>query len=166
MIPNVSENMIKASTVLNLSLITLNKRPRKIISSLTATIKNIAKFKICPIQLENLAVSCIRRQMPRRYRRSHIKLQVTGNTTATGADTKTKVALSTYSVVPHMSPHIGITSDELVEETTEYFRNYYNLNGITGNLTILAISDFRLPYKLNSSTIATPQRMVSTSLKR
>lgn len=91
--------------------------------------------------------------------------KVTGNTTATGADTKTKVALSTYTVVPYMSPHIGITSDELVEETTEYFRNY-NLNGITGNLTILAISDFHLPYKLNSSTIATPQRMVSTSLKR
>ncbi len=30
-----------------------------------------------------------------------------------------------------MSPHIGIISDQLVEETTEYFRNY-NLNGITG----------------------------------
>ena len=34
-----------------------------------------------------------------------------------------------------MSPHVGITSDQLVEETTEYFRNY-NLNGITGSVTI------------------------------
>ena len=41
-----------------------------------------------------------------------------------------------------MSPHIGITSDELVEETTEYFRNY-NLNGITGNL--INFGDFGLP---------------------
>ncbi len=68
--------------------------------------------------------------------------KVTGNTTATGADTKTKVDLSTYTVVPYMSPHIGISSDELAEEVTEYFRNY-NLNGITGNFTIFG--DFGLP---------------------
>ena len=34
--------------------------------------------------------------------------KVTGNTTATGAATKTKVDLSTYTIVPYMSPHIGI----------------------------------------------------------
>jgi hypothetical protein len=68
--------------------------------------------------------------------------KVTGNTTASGAETKNKVDLSTYTVVPYMSPHIGISSDELVEETTEYFRNY-NLNGITGSLTIFG--DFGLP---------------------
>lgn len=61
--------------------------------------------------------------------------KLTGNVTATGAQTKTKVDLSTYTVVPYMSPHIGISSDELVEETIEYFRNY-NLNGITGTLTL------------------------------
>ena len=60
--------------------------------------------------------------------------KVTGNTTAKGAVTKTKVDLSTYTIVPYMSPHIGIISDQLVEETTEYFRNY-NLNGITGTVT-------------------------------
>ncbi len=59
--------------------------------------------------------------------------KVTGNTTASGAKTKTKVDLSTYTIVPYMSPHVGINSDRLVEETTEYFRNY-NLNGITGNV--------------------------------
>lgn len=61
--------------------------------------------------------------------------KVTGNTTAKGADTRTKVDLSTYTIVPYMLPHIGISSDDLVAETTEYFRNY-NLNGITGTVTI------------------------------
>ena len=81
----------------------------------------------------------------------------TGNSTASGARTKTKVDLSTYTIVPYMSPHVGINSDRLVEETTEYFRNY-NLNGITGNVTIFGdfglssavlveLIDFRNPSK-------------------
>lgn len=61
--------------------------------------------------------------------------KVTGNTTAEGAQTKTKVDLSTYTIVPYMSPNMKIDSDKLVEETIEYFRNY-NLNGITGSLTL------------------------------
>lgn len=61
--------------------------------------------------------------------------KLTGNTTATGADTKTKVDLSTYTVVPYMSPNMRIDSDTLVEEAIEYFKAY-NLNGITGHLTI------------------------------
>ena len=61
--------------------------------------------------------------------------KLTGNVTAAGAQTKTKVDLSTYTVVPYMSPNIGISSDQLVEETTEYFKNY-NLNGISGSVTI------------------------------
>lgn len=61
--------------------------------------------------------------------------KITGNTTAEGAKTKTKVDLSTYTVVPYMSPNMKIDSDKLVEETIEYFRNY-NLNGITGHLTL------------------------------
>lgn len=68
--------------------------------------------------------------------------KVTGNTTASGAATKTKVDLSTYTVVPYMSPNMRIDSDKLVEEAIEYFKNY-NLNGITGNLTIFG--DFGLP---------------------
>jgi hypothetical protein len=68
--------------------------------------------------------------------------KLTGNTTAKGADTKTKVDLSTYTVVPYMSPNMKITSDKLVEETIEYFKNY-NLNGITGSLTLFG--DFGLP---------------------
>lgn len=61
--------------------------------------------------------------------------KVTGNTTAQGAATKTKVDLSTYTIVPYMSPNMKINSDKLVEETIEYFKNY-NLNGITGHLTL------------------------------
>lgn len=61
--------------------------------------------------------------------------KLTGNVTAAGAQTKTKVDLSTYTVVPYMSPNIGISSDQLVEETTEYFKSY-NLNGISGSVTI------------------------------
>lgn len=70
------------------------------------------------------------------------KAKKTGNKTATGAETKTKVDLSTYTVVPYMSPNMKINSDKLVEETIEYFKNY-NLNGITGSLTIFG--DFGLP---------------------
>ena len=68
--------------------------------------------------------------------------KLTGNTTASGAGTKTKVDLSTYTVVPYMSPNMKIGSDKLVEETIEYFKNY-NLNGITGTVTLFG--DFGLP---------------------
>lgn len=61
--------------------------------------------------------------------------KVTGNTTVKGAQTKTKVDLSTYTIVPYMSSDMHINSDKLVEETIEYFRSY-NLNGITGKLTL------------------------------
>lgn len=61
--------------------------------------------------------------------------KVTGNTTAEGAQTKTKVDLSTYTIVPYMSPNMKINSDKLVEGTIEYFK-HYNLNGITGSITL------------------------------
>jgi hypothetical protein len=69
------------------------------------------------------------------------KQKKTGNKTASGAETKTKVDLSTYTVLPYMSPNMKITSDQLVEETIEYFKNC-NLNGITGSLTLFG--DFGL----------------------
>lgn len=68
--------------------------------------------------------------------------KLTGNITAAGAGIKTKVDLSTYTVVPYMSPNMRIDSDKLVEETIEYFKSY-NLNGITGALTLFG--DFGLP---------------------
>ncbi|WP_283127402.1 hypothetical protein [Bacteroides clarus] len=61
--------------------------------------------------------------------------KVTGNTTADSAQTKTKVDLSTYTIVPYMSPNMRIDSNKLVEESIEYFRSY-NLNGVTGKLTL------------------------------
>jgi hypothetical protein len=68
--------------------------------------------------------------------------KLTGNTTASGAGSKTKVDLSTYTVVPYMSPNMRINSDKLVEEAIEYFKGY-NLNGITGSITLFG--DFGLP---------------------
>ena len=68
--------------------------------------------------------------------------KVTGNTTAEGASTKTKVDLSTYTVVPYMSPNLKINSDQLVEETVAYFKSY-NLNGIEGSLTLFG--DYGVP---------------------
>lgn len=68
--------------------------------------------------------------------------KITGNATASGAETKTKVDLSTYTVMPYMSPNMKIDSDKLVEETIEYFKNY-NQNGITGTVTLFG--DFGLP---------------------
>lgn len=67
--------------------------------------------------------------------------KITGNTTATGAETRTKVDLSTYTVVPYMSTKMNINSDQLVEETIAYFKQY-NLNGITGDVTLFG--DFGL----------------------
>lgn len=67
--------------------------------------------------------------------------KLTGNVTASGANTKTKVDLSTYTVVPYMSPNMKINSDKLVEEAIAYFKDY-NLNGITGDLTLFG--DFGL----------------------
>ena len=67
--------------------------------------------------------------------------KITGNTTAAGAATRTKADLSTYTVVPYMSPNMRIDSDKLVEEAIEYFRSY-NLNGITGSVTLFG--DFGL----------------------
>lgn len=61
--------------------------------------------------------------------------KVTGNVTAQGSKTNTKVDLSTYTIVPYMSSNMKINSDKLVEEAIEYFKGY-NLNGITGKLTL------------------------------
>lgn len=67
--------------------------------------------------------------------------KITGNVTASGAATKTKVDLSTYTVIPYMSPNMRINSDTLVEEAIEYFKSY-NLNGVSGSITLFG--DFGL----------------------
>ena len=53
----------------------------------------------------------------------------------------TQADLSTYTIVPYMSPNMKINSDKLVEEAIEYFRSY-NLNGISGSVTLFG--DFGL----------------------
>lgn len=61
--------------------------------------------------------------------------KITGNTTADGAKTNTKVDLSGYTVISYHSTKKNITSDELVKEAIEYFKNY-NLNGVKGSVVI------------------------------
>ena len=50
-------------------------------------------------------------------------------------NSKDKVDLSTYTVIPYMSRKMGITHDELLEEAIKYFESY-NMNGIEGTLTL------------------------------
>lgn len=59
--------------------------------------------------------------------------------------TKTKVDLSTYTIVSYTSPNRRINSDKLVEEAIEYFKNY-NLKDITGSVTLFG--DLALPTTL------------------
>lgn len=61
--------------------------------------------------------------------------KATGNTTATGAETNTKVDLSNYTVISYHSTKKNIKSDELVKEAIEYFKNY-NLNGVEGSVVV------------------------------
>lgn len=63
------------------------------------------------------------------------KHKVTGNATASGATTNTKVDLDSYTVIPYHSTKKNITSNELVDEAIIYFKNY-NLNGIKGSLKL------------------------------
>lgn len=61
--------------------------------------------------------------------------KVTGNTTASGAATNTKVDLSSYTIISYHSTKKNITSDELVKEAIQYFKNY-NLNGVEGDIEV------------------------------
>ena len=56
-------------------------------------------------------------------------------------NSKQKVDLSTYNVVPYMASKSGISHDELLEEVIKYFESY-NANGIDGSLTVMG--DFGL----------------------
>ena len=59
----------------------------------------------------------------------------TGNKTASGAETRIKVDLSNYNIIPYVSNRQGITSDELRDECIEWFETYEK-NGIEGTVTI------------------------------
>jgi hypothetical protein len=48
---------------------------------------------------------------------------------------KDKVDLSLYTVIPYMSKNIGISNESLLQEAIKYFESY-NMNGIEGSLTL------------------------------
>lgn len=60
----------------------------------------------------------------------------TGNATAIGAENKTKVDLSTYTIIPYVSKKYGISSEELRDECITWFETYQD-NGVEGSITIL-----------------------------
>lgn len=59
----------------------------------------------------------------------------TGNKTATGAETRTKVDLSTYNIIPYVSRTPNVTSDQLRDECITWFETYEK-NGVEGSLVI------------------------------
>lgn len=62
--------------------------------------------------------------------------KISGGAYSKGKDSRVKVDLSTYTVVPYTSVKMGITEKELTAEAIDYFKSY-NLNGIEGSVTIL-----------------------------
>lgn len=53
-----------------------------------------------------------------------------------------KVDLDNYTIVPYMSPKVGITKDELRKEAEAYYRKY-NGNGVSGSLTLFGDRDIK-----------------------
>ena len=56
-------------------------------------------------------------------------------------NTNQRVDLSTYTIIPYFSSHIGISHEDLQEEAIKYFESY-NCNGVEGTLTLFG--DFNL----------------------
>lgn len=51
------------------------------------------------------------------------------------SQTRDRVDLSQYTVIPYTSRKIGVTEEELIQEAEAYFEGY-NMNGIEGSITI------------------------------
>lgn len=63
------------------------------------------------------------------------------------SQTKDKVDLSQYTVIPYTSNHIGITEDQLIKEAEAYFEGY-NMNGIEGTITVFGDYNFESGMKV------------------
>lgn len=63
------------------------------------------------------------------------------------SQTKDKVDLSQYTVIPYTSNHIGITEDQLIKEAEAYFDGY-NMNGIEGSITVFGDYNFESGMKV------------------
>lgn len=87
----------------------------------------------------------------------HPKFQILNETTLSkkslklGAvpksQTKDKVDLSQYTVIPYTSNIIGITEDQLIKEAQAYFEGY-NMNGIEGTITVFGDYNFESGMKV------------------
>lgn len=85
------------------------------------------------------------------------KAQQMGASVMSKSQGNKKVDLSTYTILPYMSPKMGISHEELVEEAIKYFESC-NKNGIDGTLTLFGdlslksgcaveLEDNRYPHK-------------------
>lgn len=70
---------------------------------------------------------------------------------------KDKVDLSTYTVIPYMSPKLGISHDALLEEAIKYFESY-NMNGIEGTLTLFGDLSLRTGTEVHLTDKLHPQK--------
>ena len=70
---------------------------------------------------------------------------------------KDKVDLSTYTVIPYMSPKLGISHDALLEEAIKYFESY-NMNGIEGTLTLFGDLALRTGTEVHLTDKLHPQK--------
>lgn len=73
------------------------------------------------------------------------------------SQTKDKVDLSQYTVIPYTSNHIGITEDQLIKEAEAYFDGY-NMNGIEGTITVFGDHNFESGMKVELLDIRQPEK--------
>ena len=73
------------------------------------------------------------------------------------SQTKDKVDLSQYTVIPYTSNHIGITEDQLIKEAEAYFEGY-NMNGIEGTVTVFGDHNFESGMKVELLDIRQPEK--------
>jgi hypothetical protein len=73
------------------------------------------------------------------------------------SQTKDKVDLSQYTIIPYTSNHIGITEDQLIKEAEAYFDGY-NMNGIEGTITVFGDHNFESGMKVELLDIRQPEK--------
>lgn len=73
------------------------------------------------------------------------------------SQTKDKVDLSQYTIIPYTSNHIGITEDQLIKEAEAYFDGY-NMNGIEGTITVFGDYNFESGMKVELLDIRQPEK--------
>lgn len=73
------------------------------------------------------------------------------------SQTRDKVDLSQYTVIPYVSNNIGITEDQLIKEAEAYFEGY-NMNGIEGTITVFGDYNLESGMKVELLDIRQPEK--------